>query len=114
MNPGDDVVQLLLDMGALSRDDLKGIHAAQGEALLQLLVQKRIIQRGQSEGARGVLEKLVGTTNPTARAEAQLELYGLITEQLDSRTAEAHKELQAHIALWLTSRNWPQIVLENE
>ena len=113
MNPGDDVVQLLLDMGALSRDDIKGIHAAQGEALLQLLIQNRIIQGGQAEAAQEVLEKLLGTTNPTARAEAQCELYGLITEQLDNRTAEAHEELQQHTKR-ITSRSWPRVALETE
>ena len=113
MNPGDDVVQLLLEMGALSRDDLKGVHAAQGEALLLLLIQKRIIQRSQSEEARTVLAKLLATTNPTARAEAQLELYGLITEHLDNRTADAHDELEANTKR-ITSRSWPQLVIETE
>lgn len=113
MNPGNEVVELLIELNLMTKSDLKGVHAAQGEAILQHLIREGIIDRDQAEDTREILETLLSSTNPTKRADAQVKFYSLITEHFDARTADAHDELDKHTKR-ITSRTWPAVSFAEE
>jgi hypothetical protein len=113
MKPSNEVIELLVELGLMTKSDILGVHAAQGEAILQHLMKSGVVDREKSTDVREMLETLLTPTNPTSKADAQVRFYSLITEHFDARTAEAHQELDRHTKR-ITSRGVPALAIAEE
>lgn len=107
---GSDVVQLLMDMDILSRDDVRDVQGAQSDVLTKILLRKRVIQQDDADQAKQALESMLSSANQTRRTQAQTKLYQLITSGLDSRIDTACDQIRVQKER-ITSRSWPAVVL---
>jgi hypothetical protein len=114
MSPADhDVIQLLLEMEILSKDDVQGIQAAQSDVLLKVLMQKRVVRPVDADATRKALEQFITTTNQTRKTQAQTELYNLIASGLDHRIDQAYGELREEKKR-ITERACPAVAMAVE
>jgi hypothetical protein len=107
---GSDVVQLLMEMEVLSKEDVQNVQAAQSDVLLKILLNKRVIRPNEAESAKLALEEFISSANQTRRMQAQTRLYNLIARGLDHRIDNACVELREQKER-ITSRTWPAVAV---
>ena len=107
---GSDVVQLLMEMEVLTREDLQNIQASQSDVLLNLLLNKNVIRHDDASEARVALEEYMSSANQTRRTQAQTLLYNLIASGLDHRIDNACDQIREHKDR-ITSRTWPAVAV---
>ena len=107
---GSGVVQLLMEMEVLTKEDLQNIQASQSEVLLSLLLSNKIIRQEDAPEARKALESYTSSANQTRRTHAQTMLYNLIATGLDHRIDNACVQIREHKER-ITSRTWPAVAI---
>ncbi len=79
---GDDVVQLLIDTGVLAPADGDAIQSVQTEVIMQHMRNKGVLSPSEEPAARQVLAVLLGSSPPTQRLQAKVQLVGIITNNV--------------------------------
>lgn len=89
-----DVVQLLIDAGVLSNDDAKSVETLKGEALLQHMIDRRVLLPSEIEEAREYLVNALTSTNHIQRMHSKISLVKVITANLHRRMGDAGDQLR--------------------
>jgi|MudIll2142460700_1097286.scaffolds.fasta_scaffold00003_124 hypothetical protein len=84
-----DVVQLLIDAGVLTLEDANNIETLKGEALLQRMIDRRVLLPAEIEEAREYIVDALTKTNHTKRMRAKISLVQIITTNLHRRMDDA-------------------------
>jgi len=91
-----DVVQLLLDAGVLTPEDANNIETLKAEALLQRMLDNRVLLPSEMENARGYLVDALTKTNHGKRMRAKISLVQIITTNLHRRMGTAGEHIHTN------------------
>jgi len=89
-----DIVQLLIDAGVLSHDDVKDVETLKGEILLQYMIDKRVLLPSEIENAREHVVTALTSTNHIQRMHSKISLIKIITTNLHRRMGDAGDQLR--------------------
>lgn len=90
----NDVVQLLMDTGVLTQEDVTNIQTLKGEALLQLMIARRVLLPSEIEDARMHVLNMLTKHSRTQRLHAHISLVDLITTNLHRRMGIAGDQVR--------------------
>lgn len=105
---GASVIQLLLETGVLDQSDIKAVQTEQKEALLNLLLEKRVLLHSEREDAKEILTELMESSSRTRCLKAQAALVTIITGNLHRRMDQAGEKVRKHKER-VTSGHYPVV-----
>ena len=92
-NWAQEVLTLLIDTGVFTFADVKSIQHVHGEAILDMMLERRVIPISEIENAKGILLELSHSSNHIKRVQAQSRFVELITANIHRRMHAASDEL---------------------
>jgi len=95
-NAGESVIQLLVEVGVLDGGDVRAVQSRQKEALLLLMVERRVLLKTEIGTARDILSELMEGSNHTKHLSAKTSLVSIITNNLHRRMATAGERVRVH------------------
>lgn len=94
-NKEEELVQLLIDVGALTAKDVVNIQTVQHDVILGLLLKKGILKDSEQQKVK-ILLKTMLSTNKTQRLHAKMAFIDLVTFNLHHRIAKAVGRITNH------------------
>lgn len=92
----DNVVQFLLGLGVLDAEDAEKIKEAQVEPIISVLLEKQALSPLRVEDARGLLKKIISTSNHLKRMKHQMAFMHLVTGRMHERMEASSQKIRDH------------------
>ena len=88
---GESVIRLLLEAGVLDDKDVKAVQSEQKEALLSIMIERRVLLPNEIQETRAILSEMMEGSNQTKRLKAKASLVAIITANLHRRLGTAQE-----------------------
>lgn len=104
----DNVLQFLVGLGVLNDEDAAKIKKMQIDPIIEMLLSKDALGRSDVDKAKGLLQKIMDSSNHIRRMKSQMELMHIITGKMHSRMEASRQRIHEHKER-VTSGHYPAV-----